>query len=325
MGVTYSGLRRENAVLREEIQALKEQLKLQRSAAREKSAREKDKEKEAPSFWNPRAEPGTSCCAEPSDASSRAPRLSRADIISERRSSFGELPLHGLMRAQGITAGVLPLADAFDRFDGNGSGGIDVGELRGALQYLGVSCSPAQADVLLKQYDNYPDDTLDIKEFATIVRDVKLLLEFDSDGDGQLNMDELQPALESLGVSIENVQMEKIMRRFDVDNSGTIDLVELNSLIRTVQAFVKYDTDGSGTIDIDELRGALRRLGLRAGSLGAADVFRRYDADESGVIELHEFAVLAANPHPHLHPHPHPHPHPSPDTPTSQHSNTPTP
>jgi len=87
--------------------------------------------------------------------------------------------------------------------------------------------------------------------------------------------------------------MEKIMRRFDVDNSGTIDLVELNSLIRTVQAFVKYDTDGSGTIDIDELRGALRRLGLRAGSLGAADVFRRYDADESGVIELHEFAVLA--------------------------------
>jgi len=213
--------------------------------------------------------------------------------MSERRSSFGELPLGPLMRAQGITAGVLPLADAFDRFDGNGSGGIDVGELRSALQYLGVSCSPAQADVLLKQYDNYPDDTLDIKEFATIVRDVKLLLEFDSDGDGQLNLDELQPALESLGVSIENVQMEKIMRRFDVDNSGTIDLVELNSLIRTVQAFVKYDTDGSGTIDIEELRGALRRLGLRAGSLGAADVFRRYDADESGVIELHEFAVLA--------------------------------
>jgi len=86
--------------------------------------------------------------------------------------------------------------------------------------------------------------------------------------------------------------VEKILERFDVDNSGTIDLLELSSLVRTVKAFVRYDADGSGTIDADEMRDALRRLGVRAGSLEEAALFRKYDADASGTIELHEFATL---------------------------------
>jgi Ca2+-binding EF-hand superfamily protein len=77
-----------------------------------------------------------------------------------------------------------------------------------------------------------------------------------------------------------------------VDNSGTIDLLELSSLVRTAQAFVRYDKDGSGAIDIDEMRDALRKLGVKAGALEEAQLFRKYDCDGSGEIELFEFATL---------------------------------
>lgn len=124
------------------------------------------------------------------------------------------------------------------------------------------------------------------------MRDIKLLLEFDRNKDGVLDADELHAALESLGLQITAVQTRRILHRFDANASGTIDLFELSSLVRTVQAFTRYDTDQSGAIDVDELRSALRKLGLRAGALEAQGIFRRYDADESGTIELHEFAVL---------------------------------
>lgn len=101
------------------------------------------------------------------------------------------------------------------------------------------------------------------------------------------------PALRSLGIShIDENAVQQILARFDADGSGTIDLVELSSIVRTAQAFARYDTDDSGAIDIDELREALRKLGLRAGTEEVGALFSRYDADGNGSIELHEFAVL---------------------------------
>lgn len=55
---------------------------------------------------------------------------------------------------------------------------------------------------------------------------------------------------------------------------------------------MRYDADGSGAIDIDEMRDALRKLGVKAGALEEAQLFRKYDADGSGTIELCEFATL---------------------------------
>ena len=213
------------------------------------------------------------------------------DIIAERRMSLGEIPI-AINRADHITQGVLPLAAAFDRFDSDASGGISVSELRKALEYLGVENGAEQADAILEQYDKYPDRVLDVREFASLVRDVKLMIEFDSDGNGYLDADELVPALASLGLAVDKEQVEKILARFDVDASGHINLVELSSLVRTAQAFSRYDVDSSGTIDIDEMRDALRKLGIKAGALEEGALFRKYDADASGSIELHEFATL---------------------------------
>ena len=137
---------------------------------------------------------------------------------------------------------------------------------------------------------------IDIKEFATCVREIKLMLEFDNNGDGVIDAEELLPMLHSLGLTtLDQPQVQRIMDRFDVDRSGTIDLVELSSLVRTAKAFMRYDTDNSGAIDHEELRDALRKLGIHAGSLESDVLFRRYDTDGNGALELDEFAVLVCD------------------------------
>ena len=282
---------------------------------------------------------------------------SKDSIKKERRLSLGEMPV--VMRADHVASGVLPLAAAFDRFDRDKSGGISLQELRPALEYLGVQESEAAAACILKQYDRYPDAMLDVKEFASLVRDVKLMIAFDENGDGCLDADELIAALDSLGLKVDVDEIKRIIERFDVrrrpsprrhrhrpplcplgsrplvtptllpstcvplrrlalssspracnalappvayfvvccalacdvccglsfrlsvpfggaqvDSSGTIDLLELSSLVRTAQAFVRYDRDGSGAIDIDEMRDALRKLGVKAGALEEAQLVR---------------------------------------------------
>lgn len=127
------------------------------------------------------------------------------------------------------------------------------------------------------------------------MNEIKLILAFDKNGDGVIDADELGPLLEEIGVKLDRDQVQQIMDRFDVDRSGTIDLIELSSLVRTAQAFRKYDTDKSGSIDLEELKDALRKLGIRAGKLEAEALFRRYDQDGNGSLELHEFAVLVCD------------------------------
>ena len=77
---------------------------------------------------------------------------SREEINAEREELKS---VHFLGRAQGLMSGVLPLAAAFDKFDEDGSGGIDSQELRKALEYLGVDVgSNEKAQAILEAYDS---------------------------------------------------------------------------------------------------------------------------------------------------------------------------
>ena len=192
-----------------------------------------------------------------------------------------------------IISGILPLADAVDKFDVDQSDGLTIDEVKSALEYLGVGHnSSEQAHKILLQYDNYPDRKLDVKEFSALCRDLRMMVKFDANGDGVLDASELGPALQSIGLRLSPAQITQAVQAFDADGNGSIDLLELSHLVRTARAFMRYDTDKSGAIELEEMQEALRRLGVCAGALEAKTLFRRYDADGSGSIELHEFAAL---------------------------------
>ena len=194
--------------------------------------------------------------------------------------------------AQKTTEAVLTLADTFDHFDRDQSGGIDVAELKPALKYLGIDADTKTATDILAKYDGDNDRSIDVKEFAALVRDVQMMHTFDANGDGTLDDAELIPALKELGLDVSAAHAKEIVRNWDTDNNGVIDLVEFASLVRSVQVFSRYDLDHSGDIDVEELRPALRRLGLRFAAPQVTTILRRYDADANGRIDLVEFAVL---------------------------------
>mmetsp|Transcript_20812 Transcript_20812/g.53106 ORF Transcript_20812/g.53106 Transcript_20812/m.53106 type:complete len:565 (-) Transcript_20812:409-2103(-) len=189
------------------------------------------------------------------------------------------------------TQAVLHLTDTFDQLDRNASGSIDVAELRRGLHLLGMDSHSAQANAIIDRYTH--DQSIDVKVFATLVRDIHTLLSFDKDGSGTLDAAELKPALKQLGLEPSDRNIEKIRSAWDADNSGMLDLLEFTDLVRTLQTFQKYDKDNSGDIDVDELRPALRRLGVPADTEMTNAIIKWYDHDSSGRIELHEFAVLA--------------------------------
>ena len=190
------------------------------------------------------------------------------------------------------TTAVLHLSDTFDKLDVNSSGGIDVNELRRGLHLLGLDSHSKSAESIIQRY-SIDHKWIDVKTFTTLVRDIHLLLQFDRDGSGTLDAEELQPALAHLGLKCSTANAHKIVRAWDADNSGKLDLLEFTDLVRSLQTFSKYDKDGSGDIEVEELRPALRRLGLPADTETANSILKWYDADMSGRIELHEFAVLA--------------------------------
>ena len=189
-----------------------------------------------------------------------------------------------------ISTAVLNLTDTFDSLDRNESGSIDVTELRRGLHTLGMDSHSAQASAIIDRYTR--DQTIDIKVFTTLVKDIHLLLTFDRDGSGTLDVDELKEALVQLGMNVSDRNVAKIARAWDADGSGKLDLLEFTDLVRTLQTFMKYDKDGSGDIDLEEIRPALRRLGIPADTKITNAILNWYDNDESGKIELHEFAVL---------------------------------
>jgi hypothetical protein len=122
------------------------------------------------------------------------------------------------------TSAVINLVDTFDKLDINSSGAIDVSELRRGLHHLGMDSHSAQANAIIERYTDH--QTIDIKTFTTLVRDVHTLLTFDRDGSGTLDTEELKPALAQLGLVCSDEHICKIALAWDADGSGKLDLLE---------------------------------------------------------------------------------------------------
>ena len=62
---------------------------------------------------------------------------------------------------------------AFELYDADHGGSIDTEELRGALEATGLIVSDDQVEYMLRKYDDDRSGTLDMLEFAKIVRDLR--------------------------------------------------------------------------------------------------------------------------------------------------------
>merc|ERR1711985_172191 len=100
-------------------------------------------------------------------------------------SSSAQMAKHGLTQDQ-----VEEIKEAFDLFDTDGSGSIDVNELKVAMKALGMDAKSEEIRKLINDIDSDGDGTIDFGENMTDDELKEMMDWADKDGDGVLNEDE---------------------------------------------------------------------------------------------------------------------------------------
>ena len=196
--------------------------------------------------------------------------------------------------------------EVFRKFDRDGDSSIDVYELHGALEGLGLPpYNFFHAIETMRRYDDDGDGKLQLDGFRQLAAEVLRKLQetdssftqFDADRDGRISTRELVGALVALNLQQSAVFAPEVIRQFSSD--GTLQLPEYRKVVHRCRALDKhvttfrfYDKDGSGGIDAGELHAALNELGLLTSLDQAREVLLRFDSDENGVLDVREFSSL---------------------------------
>ena len=143
----------------------------------------------------------------------------------------------------------------FRDIDGDGSGSIDIDELKAATEKFGLELS---------------DDAIQ-----------SMMSEADSDGNGAIDSDEFYGLMELHKARTGLVEL--VIAKDDSAVGGD------NLRSKTDAVFRDIDTDGSGSIDIDEMKAAVEKFGLQMSDRAIQSLMTEADDDENEVIDSAEF------------------------------------
>ena len=129
--------------------------------------------------------------------------------------------------------------EAFDMFDKDGSGTIDVNEIVKIMKNFGYPIKKSEAQKLISQIDDNGDGELDFEEFVTLMEkqtnyveetDEELVLRafksFDKDHDGKITNYEFKYILTQMGNKFSEDELNQLFETFNESNldfNGVLD------------------------------------------------------------------------------------------------------
>lgn len=182
----------------------------------------------------------------------------------------------------------------------------------------------------------YAQTELNFEDFLTFLRNVRTFNDeqrlteltehfarLDKDGNGHLDMKELNQLLEETGCCPrsrkEQEEVRQLIQSTDVDGNGVIDFGEFKELVQRIEerfASLRYesevdyavargftevelgnfraifehlDVDNSGRLEMNEVRQCLNIIQHKATWQAFDDTWRQLDKDASGSLDFHEF------------------------------------
>ena len=109
--------------------------------------------------------------------------------------------------------------------------------------------------------------------------------------------------LRHLGLRADQKAAAGVLRRYDDDMNGRLDVHEFNELVHELlrhepvgvdvrRVFEDFDRNRNGYLEARELREALRALGFEADASATLAVLRQFDGDLNRRLDLHEWRAL---------------------------------
>ena len=95
---------------------------------------------------------------------------------------------------------------------------------------------------------------------------------FDRDGDGTMKAEDVGLAMRAMGALVSNQEVKRLLKKYDPDGTGTIDLNDFIACMAEVagkednpgeikNSFSVFDKDDNGMLPIEEMRHVLTRIG----------------------------------------------------------------
>ena len=126
---------------------------------------------------------------------------------------------------------------------------------------------------------------------------------FDTDRSGTIDDRELKVAMRALGFAVKSEDVQKIMREYDRDGSGSIEFGEFREIMREkmsdrdpeselYKAFRIFDDDNSGKVTVRNLRRIAKELGEDVDDEEIIAMIDEFDGDGDGAINEKEFMEI---------------------------------
>merc|ERR1711990_115956 len=138
--------------------------------------------------------------------------------------------------------------EAFDLFDADNGGTIDIAELGTAMTALGFQPKKAEVKKMVDDMDKDSDGTIDFDEFIQLMSGkmsskdakedmVKAFKLFDADGAGKISFKNLKAVAAELGEAMSDADLQGMMDEADTDGDGAINEEEFLKVMKAVNLY----------------------------------------------------------------------------------------
>jgi len=140
------------------------------------------------------------------------------------------------------------IREAFDLFDADGSGTIDVKELKVAMRALGFEPKKEEIKKLVSEYDKDGSGTIDFNDFLTMMTTkmtekdskeeiLKAFRLFDDDETGRISFKNLKRVAKELGENLTDEELQEMIDEADRDGDGEINEGEFLRIMKKTSLY----------------------------------------------------------------------------------------
>ncbi|XP_010218633.1 PREDICTED: caltractin [Tinamus guttatus] len=163
----------------------------------------------------------------------------------------------GLGTAQRKKSGLKPelteeqkqeIREAFDLFDTDGSGSIDVKELKVAMRALGFEPKKEEIKKMIADIDKEGSGTIDFEDFLAMMTQkmsekdskeeiLKAFRLFDDDGTGKISFKNLKRVAKELGENLTDEELQEMIDEADRDGDGEVNEQEFLRIMKKTSLY----------------------------------------------------------------------------------------